>query len=68
MYNLKKLINITIILVSITFIGKFVYANVILPLPFRHELEICLKNSQKLKDPLAVDIAKELCLDVYPHI
>lgn len=68
MYNLKKLVKITIILVFITFIGKFIYISVILPLPFKHELEICIKNSQKLKDSLAVDIAKELCLDVYPHI
>lgn len=68
MYNLKKLVKITVILVFITFIGKFIYISVILPLPFKHELEICIKNSQKLKDSLAVDIAKELCLDVYPHI
>lgn len=68
MYNIKKLIKISIILILIAFIGKFIYVSIILPLPFKHELEICLKNSQKLTDPIAVDIAKGLCLDVYPHI
>mgnify|MGYP000020552073 CR=1 FL=1 len=67
MESVKKLTKITIILGLILFIGRFVYINVILPVPFKHELETCLANSQKLNDPLEVEIAEELCLSVYPH-
>ncbi len=67
MRKVKRLIKIAIILTFIAFAGRFVYANIILPSPFRNELETCFKNSEKLKDPMEVSIAKSLCLDVYPH-
>ena len=67
MKSVKKLIKIAVLLTLVAFVFKFVYTNIILPSPFRHELEICLKNSQRLADPLAVEIAEGLCLDVYPH-
>ncbi len=67
MSSLKKLIKIAIILILVAFTGQFVYVNIVLPMPFRHELETCLENSQRLTDPLALEIAEELCYDVYPH-
>lgn len=67
MESIKKLAKVTVVLIVIAFAVKFVYANIILPSPFRHELEICIENSQRLNDPFAIEIAEGLCLDVYPH-
>lgn len=67
MESIIKLAKITAVLVLVTFVGQFVYINIILPSPFRNELETCIKNSQHLDDPLMVEIAEGLCLDVYPH-
>ena len=67
MKSVKKLAKITIVLIFIAFASQFVYVNIILPSPFRNELETCLSNSQKLDDSMAVKIAEQLCLDVYPH-
>lgn len=67
MKRVKRLIKITAILIIVAFAGRFVYINMVLPSPFQNELEICLENSKKLMDPLEVEIARELCLDVYPH-
>jgi hypothetical protein len=67
MESIIKLVKITAVLVFIAFVSQFVYINIILPSPFRHELEVCIENSQRLTDPLAVEIAEGLCLDVYPH-
>ncbi|MFQ5662012.1 MAG: hypothetical protein ACE5F2_02045 [Candidatus Paceibacteria bacterium] len=67
MESVKRLFKITIVLIFIAFAGRFIYANIILPSPFRNELETCLNNSQKLNDSMAVKIAEQLCYDVYPH-
>lgn len=67
MESVKKLAKITIVLIFVAFIARFAYINIILPSPFRHELEICLENSEKIEDKAAMDIARNLCLDVYPH-
>ncbi|MEK7589992.1 MAG: hypothetical protein AAB475_01940 [Patescibacteria group bacterium] len=62
----RRFIKITVVLIFVAFIFRFVYINII-PSPFRHELETCLENSQKLKDTLEIKIAKDPCLDIYPH-
>lgn len=67
MESVKRLAKITIVLIFIAFASQFIYVNIILPSPFRNELETCINNSQKLSDSMAVKIAEELCLDVYPH-
>jgi len=67
MRKVRILIKIAVVLAFIAFAGRFVYANIIMPSPFKNELKVCLENSRKLNDPLAVEIAENLCLDVYPH-
>jgi len=67
MESIIKLAKIAAVLILVTLVGQFVYINIILPSPFRNELKICIENSQRLADPLAVEIAEGLCLDVYPH-
>jgi hypothetical protein len=67
MDSVKRLTKITIVLIFIAFAGRFIYVNIILPSPFRNELEICLNNSQKLEDSMTVKIAEDLCYAVYPH-
>ncbi|MBT3282695.1 hypothetical protein HON59_02730 [bacterium] len=67
MESIIKLAKIAAVLILVTLVGQFVYINIILPSPFRNELKTCIENSQHLADPLAVEIAEGLCLDVYPH-
>ena len=67
MESVKKLAKITIVLIFIAFAGRFVYINIILPIPFQNELETCLENSKRIDDPAAMKIAESLCLGVYPH-
>jgi hypothetical protein len=65
MRKVERLIKITVVLIFVAFMFRLVYVKIIIPSPFRNELETCIENSKKLDDPLEIEIAEELCSSVY---
>lgn len=62
----KKFIMGALITLFLILFGRFIYYNIIIPWPFRHELRACLQAA----DILSVterDAARNTCFRTYPH-
>jgi hypothetical protein len=45
-------------------VGRFVFYNIVVPWPYRHELNACLEQARSAQDAMA---AKNQCFRTYPH-
>lgn len=55
------------VLSGIALAAKFVYHNVIVPGPYRHQLDNCLNQADSQPNPDTIDFARYKCFRTYPH-
>ncbi|HEX9608642.1 MAG TPA: hypothetical protein VGA06_00300 [Candidatus Paceibacterota bacterium] len=47
--------------------GRFIYQNIIVPWPYRDELNACLKDARALDSKTLSEAAENSCFQTYPH-
>jgi len=57
----------TILGLSIFFGGRFIYRNVIVPWPYRHELRACLDKAKQTETKDLEKYERNICFRTYPH-
>jgi len=62
--------DILIILLAIPFaflVGMFIYNNIIVPWPYRHDLKACLEAAQTIENETFSAYERNICFRTYPH-
>jgi len=66
-HNYRDLLYGVILGVTLVFVARFIYWNVVVPFPYRHELEACLEEARSLSTESEIDAAENICFRTYPH-
>lgn len=62
----KRIAAFFIFTVFLGLFGRFVYYNIIVPWPYRHELKACIEKADSLEGEER-DIAQNICFRTHPH-
>lgn len=63
----KKIVLGLLAVAVLALASQFVYYNVIVPWPYRHELQACLEEANNQQNEQAVEEARDKCFRTYPH-
>jgi hypothetical protein len=66
--TLKHIILSFVVFAVSAGLGRFFYHNVIVPWPYRHELQECLDAAEILLTDQETDAARDVCFRTYPHV
>jgi len=63
----KKAIFLSLSVLFFLLLGQFIYYNVVVPWPYRHELKACLEKARFMENQLKIEKAENICFRTYPH-
>ena len=67
MNTAKRVVFGAIFAVFFMMFGVFVYGNIIIPWPYRHELKACLETARALPTQEEIDFEENKCFRTIPH-
>lgn len=64
---MKKVLFGTGVVIFLMLAGRFIYYNIIMPWPYRHELKACLSKANEKNIKQEIKAARNICFRTYPH-